>query len=91
MNDKALTPGLTVSCQQIVELVTDYLEGVLDPETTAEVTAHLELCDGCAIYVQQMRATISALGKVPVETLSETAQIELVRAFRDLNGPASSH
>jgi hypothetical protein len=39
------------------------------------------------IYVEQMRATMRALGKVPVDTLSETAQAELVRAFRDLRGP----
>jgi anti-sigma factor RsiW len=46
------------SREEIVELVTDYLEGVLDPEMAAEVQAHLELCDGCATYVEQMRATI---------------------------------
>jgi anti-sigma factor RsiW len=87
MNDEQRTPGMTVHCQEIVELVTDYLEGVLDPDMTAEVEAHLELCDGCDIYVEQMRATMRALGKVPVDTLSETAQAELVRAFRDLRGP----
>ena len=88
MKDEQRTPGLTVHCQEIVELVTDYLEGALDPEMTAEVEAHLELCDGCDIYVEQMRATIRTLGTVPVATLSETAQTELVRAFRDLRGPA---
>jgi anti-sigma factor RsiW len=86
MSDEQRTPGMTVHCQEIVELVTDYLEGVLDPDTTAEVEAHLELCDGCDIYVEQMRATIRALGKVPVATLSEAAQAELVRAFRDMRG-----
>jgi anti-sigma factor RsiW len=89
MNDERRTPGTTVPCQRIVELVTDYLEGALDPDMTAEVEAHLALCDGCDIYVEQMRATIRALGKVPITTLSETAQAELVRAFRDLRGPAA--
>lgn len=88
MNEERRTPGMTVHCQEIVELVTDYLEGVLDPNMAAEVEAHLELCDGCDIYVEQMRATIRALGKVPVSTLSEAAQAELTRAFRDLRGPA---
>ena len=87
MKDEERTPGLTVSCQEIVELVTDYLEGVLDPDMATEVEAHLQLCDGCDIYIEQMRATIRALGTVPVETLSETAQSELLRAFRDLRGP----
>ena len=86
MNDEQRMPGMTVQCQQIVELVTDYLEGGLDPDLTAEVEAHLGLCDGCDIYVEQTRATIQALGKVPVDTLSETAQAELVRAFRDMTG-----
>jgi anti-sigma factor RsiW len=86
MSEEQRMPGMTVHCQEIVELVTDYLEGVLDPDMTAEVEAHLELCDGCHIYVEQMRATIRALGKVPVETLSEAAQAELVRAFRDMRG-----
>jgi len=89
MNDERRTPGMTVHCQEIVELVTDYLEGVLDPDMAAEVEAHLELCDGCDIYVEQMRATIRALGEVPVGTLSEAAQAELTRAFRDMRGPAT--
>jgi len=90
MNDEQRTPGLTIDCQEIVELVTDYLEGVLDTDMAAEVEAHLQLCDGCDIYIEQMRATIRSLGTVPVETLSETAQSELSRAFRDLRGPAAA-
>jgi len=89
MNDARATPGMSISCQEVVELVTDYLEGVLDSDTAAEVEAHLGLCDGCNIYVEQMRATIRALGNVPVSTLSEDAQAELVRAFRDLHGPTA--
>jgi anti-sigma factor RsiW len=90
MNNEQPRPGLTVHCQEIVELVTDYLEGALDPEMTAEVEAHLELCDGCDTDVEQMRTTVRALGRVPVESLSEDAQAELVRAFRDLHGPTAS-
>lgn len=90
MNDAQATPGLSISCQEVVELVTDYLEGVLDSDIAAEIEAHLVLCDGCNIYVEQMRATIRALGNVPVSTLSEDAQAELVRAFRDLRGPTAA-
>ncbi len=89
MNDELPTPGMSVHCQEVVELVTDYLEGALDPGMTAEVEAHLALCDGCDIYVEQMRATVRALGEVPLATLSETAQAELVRAFRGLRRPAA--
>ena len=91
MNDQGIAPGLTVSCQEVVELVTDYLEGALDSDTAAEVEAHLGLCQGCNLYVDQMRATVRALGRVPVDSLSEEAQAELVRAFRDMNGPTASN
>jgi anti-sigma factor RsiW len=61
MNDEHAAPGLTISCQEVAELVTDYLEGVLESDTAAEVEAHIGLCDGCNIYVKQMRATIREL------------------------------
>jgi anti-sigma factor RsiW len=89
MSDEKPTPGLTVTCQEVVELVTDYLEGALDPKLSEEVEAHLGLCEGCGIYVEQMRVTIRTLGKVPVTSLSAGAQAELVRAFRDLRGLAT--
>ncbi|MGH8969780.1 MAG: anti-sigma factor family protein [Actinomycetes bacterium] len=81
------TPGMAISCQQLVELVTDYLEGVLDDGTRAEIEAHLALCPGCDDYLDQMRSTIDALGHVPVESLSEDAQSELMAAFRSYHGP----
>jgi len=73
MNTSNRGPRLTVHCQEIVELVTDYLEGALDPEMTAEVEAHLELCDGCDTYVEQMRTTVRALGRLPVESSPDQA------------------
>ena len=76
------SPGLTISCQEVVELVTDYLEGQLDPETRAEMEAHLALCPGCDSYLAHMRRTIDELGHVPVETLSARAQTELLAAFQ---------
>ena len=76
-----------MTCQEVVELVTDYLEGVLDDDSAVEVEAHLRLCRGCAAYVEQMQATIRALGHVPVSTLSDAAQADLVQAFRDLRRP----
>lgn len=79
-------PGYTVRCDEVVELVTDYLEGALDADLAAEVEAHLLLCAGCAEYVEQIRATIRALGRVSATTLSEAAQAELLQAFRGLRG-----
>jgi predicted anti-sigma-YlaC factor YlaD len=78
-------PGLAVDCTEVVELVTDYLEGVLPPVLAAEVEAHLALCDGCDAYLDQMRRTIDELGRVPVESLSDTAKADLVETFRVYN------
>ena len=50
-----------VTCQQFVELVTDYFEGALPSRTLSQVEEHLVLCDWCTTYVEQMKATIGSL------------------------------
>ena len=81
MNERA-EPGMTISCQEVVELVSDYLEGLVDDATRVEIEAHLELCPGCDEYLRQMRTTLRALGCVPLDTLSDTAKEDLTDAFR---------
>jgi anti-sigma factor RsiW len=76
---------IDIACSELVEIVTDYLEGVLDPAMTAAVERHLVLCPHCEVYIEQMRETISAVGHVPVDTLSEQAKTDLVAAFRDFH------
>lgn len=53
-----------VTCQQFVELVTEYFEGALEPRTLSQVEEHLVMCDWCVTYVEQMRATIASLGEL---------------------------
>lgn len=72
-----------LSCQELVELVTDYLEGVLDTEATTSFEEHLASCPGCTTYLDQLKVTASRLGEIPVETLSEEMQATLLSAFRD--------
>jgi anti-sigma factor RsiW len=55
-----MTPD-EVSCQQFVELITDYFEGTLTSRTLTQVEEHLVLCDSCVNYMHQMQATIVAL------------------------------
>jgi len=50
-----------VTCQQFVELVTDYFEGALPPRTLSHVEEHLVMCDWCVTYVEQMQATVESL------------------------------
>ena len=70
------------TCKQIVELVTDYLEGRLPLEDRTRFEQHLVYCDGCRTYLQQMRQTISAAHAAGGEPLTPAQQEELVRLFR---------
>ena len=71
-----------LSCQELVELVTDYLEGALPPGERARFDAHIADCPGCDIYVRQMRATIALAGlSADLETRPEVSG--LLAAFRD--------
>jgi anti-sigma factor RsiW len=81
-------PGMTIECRQLVELVTDYLEGVLDDATRAELEAHLQLCEACAEYVHQMQVTLQMVGAVPLDCLSDETRSGLLDAFRGFRGAA---
>ncbi len=86
-NTDGPAPGLTISCAELVEVVTDYLENQVDDELRTEFEAHLALCPGCDAYLEQMRATIRILGRVPVESLSEQARVDLISAFSTFHAP----
>jgi predicted anti-sigma-YlaC factor YlaD len=72
-----------LTCQELVELVTDYLEGVLPPGDTARFEAHLVDCEDCTAYLEQMGQTILALGRLPVEAVPPAAMAELLSRFRE--------
>ena len=74
-------PAGRIPCRQVVELVTDHLEGVLDRATTTEVTTHLAHCRGCAEYLDQMRETVRRLGQLPLEGLPGSGRGRLLAAF----------
>ena len=71
-----------LTCEEFVELVTDYLDGALDPDTAQRFEEHLALCPGCETYLDQMKETASRLGTIPVETLSEEMRAALLGALR---------
>ena len=72
--------GLT--CVQVVELVTSYLEGGLSEADRARFDAHLSACDGCTNYLDQMRVTIAVVGRVREDDLSDEMKAGLLTAFR---------
>ena len=72
-----------LACIDVVELVTAYLEDALVPEDRERFEEHLVFCDGCSTYLEQMRATIAAAGRVQVEVLPAELEERLLAAFRD--------
>lgn len=72
-----------MTCEELVELVTDFLDGALDPETEQRFVEHLTRCDGCATYVEQFRRTIAEVGQVEPERLSGESRDRLLDAFRN--------
>lgn len=72
-----------ITCQEVVELVTAYLEGALEAEEAAVFEQHLNFCDGCVWYVDQVRTTIATLGRIDEEQLPAETRERLMTAFRD--------
>ena len=72
-----------LSCQELVELVTAYLDGVLPPADRARFDAHLAGCDGCRAYLEQIRVTIRLSGTLRSELLEPASEEALLEAFRD--------
>lgn len=82
----ATTP-ITLTCQELVELVTAYLERTLDAPTTASIEAHLADCDHCGVYVAQMRQTIQALATLRHDDgASEAVRSRALAQFRAWRG-----
>jgi anti-sigma factor RsiW len=78
-----MADGTAISCQEVVEVVTDYLEGRLSPEDVAIFEAHLAICDGCQWYLDQMRITIDAVGRIDDAEVPDELRNTVLAAFRD--------
>ena len=72
-----------MSCKELVELVTDYLENAMPPDERQRFEEHLAICPGCVTYVEQVRQTVAATGELREESLSPAARDELLAVFRD--------
>ena len=73
----------SVICQQWVEMVTDYLEGALPPRLQRAVAEHLAACPHCREYLEQMRRTIAAAGRLGDDDLPDEVVVVLARALAD--------
>lgn len=70
-------------CREVVELMTDYLEGALSPAEASRFEEHIAGCDGCRAYLEQMRTTRRLAGRLATEPVPDELRRELEAAFRD--------
>ncbi|MCI4676078.1 zf-HC2 domain-containing protein [Mycolicibacterium litorale] len=73
----------TLDCNELVELVTAYLDGALDLDTRERFDLHLAECDGCENYLEQFRSTVRTLGRIEESDLDPDFRNRLLDAFRD--------
>lgn len=73
--------GLT--CAEFVELVTDYLEGAMDPGTEGRFVLHATACPGCETYLDQFRDIIRTSGRLHADDLDDDMRDRLLTQFRD--------
>ncbi|HWH52478.1 MAG TPA: zf-HC2 domain-containing protein [Gemmatimonadaceae bacterium] len=76
------TDAQEMTCKELVELVTDYLEGALPPATRARFDEHLAGCPFCTTYLEQMRQTVKTLGALPDASIPPAALDALLGHFR---------
>jgi anti-sigma factor RsiW len=74
-----------LECRVLVEIVSDYLDGALPEEDRERFDAHLEVCEGCRRYLDQMRTTIRVVGTLSEDDLDPGAKDQLLQLFRDWN------
>jgi predicted anti-sigma-YlaC factor YlaD len=77
-----MTTTHELTCKEVVELVTDYLEEVLLPEKLAQLEEHLAGCPGCRNYIEQVRLTIGMLRNLAQEPMFSETKEELLRKFQ---------
>ena len=75
-----------LACRDVVELLSDYLDGALDPGTRAHLEVHLDDCDGCTMVLDQLRETVRRSGGLTDEAVSSAQRETLRAAFRQHHG-----
>lgn len=72
----------SLTCQEVVELITDYLENVLLAETRERLEEHVADCPGCETYIEQIRQIINTVHAIAEEPVSPTTKQDLLQLFR---------
>ena len=77
-----MTTPSELTCLELTELVTAYLEGALAPVERVRFEEHLAVCPGCSAYLDQMRKTIRLAGMLKEDDIAPEARDQLLQAFR---------
>ena len=77
-----MSSARAITCKELTEVLTDYIEGVMPLEDRARFEAHLAICDGCATYVDHMRQVIATVHELRPHDVEATAPDALLEAFR---------
>ncbi|MFO0581729.1 MAG: zf-HC2 domain-containing protein [Anaeromyxobacter sp.] len=80
-----------ISCAELVELVTDYLEDRMAEDARTRLELHLAYCPPCRVYVEQVRTTVAVVGKLTEESVPASTRDELLAAFRGWKGGTGGH
>jgi len=76
-----------VTCQEVVELVSDYLDQALPAEEASLFEQHVNFCDGCDWYLDQMRSTVATVGRITEADVPPQTRDKLLAAFREWKRP----
>lgn len=71
------------TCKEIVDLATEYVEGAMTAAQMTQFELHLNFCEGCVAFVEQIRATAAMAGRLSEELIPEETKVRLLDAFRD--------
>ena len=74
-----------LSCQEITEIITDYLEGRMSFSDRMRFQMHVGMCKHCRAYLRQMKATIGSLGQLPDEPMPTDVRDEMRERFAAWN------
>jgi hypothetical protein len=71
------------TCTEVVELATEYVEGAMPAQDMTRFELHLNFCDGCFTFIDQIRTTAALAGRLSEEQVPEDVKGKLLAAFRD--------
>jgi anti-sigma factor RsiW len=81
--------GTEMACKELVEVITDYLEGTLSERDRTRFDAHILTCAPCREYVAEMRITLQLTGRITVDSISSRARDELLSAYRRMRASST--